>query len=196
MIYIRPERKEEREAINEIHKQAFGKSGERAVYLIEKLRNSPDFNPELSLAAIKNRQIVGHVLFSVVKIKTDKKEIPALSLTPMSVLPEFQKQKIGSLLVKEGLKACKRCGYDIVIVVGHSDYYPRFGFKQARKNGLEVHFKKTVPDNEFMFYEIKTGILRGEKGVVEFPACFDEAMAQKEASEAYINSGSKNDSKK
>ena len=175
MIFIRPERKEDRQTIHEVHLQAF--KDKRVVYLLEKLQDSPDFLPEFSLSAVKDKQIVGHILFSLVKIKTDRNEVLAPVLAPMSVLPEFQKQGVGSLLVKEGLKSCERLGYGLVFVVGHSDYYPRFGFRPARENGFEVHFKKQVPDEEFMVYEIKPGILKGIKGTVEFPSVFDEAMA-------------------
>ncbi len=142
MIIIRTEKQEDIESIREVNLMAFGQDGEGR--LVDAIRQSDEFIPALSLVAIENGQVVGHILFSPIKIETQTGDVDALSLAPMAVRPEFQNRGIGSELVREGLKSCKRLGHKIVVVVGHPDYYPRFGFVPARKKGLEAPFP--VPD--------------------------------------------------
>ncbi|MHB1128379.1 MAG: GNAT family N-acetyltransferase [Bacillota bacterium] len=78
---------------------------------------------------------------------------------------------IGSELVREGLKSCQRLGHKIVVVVGHPDYYPRFGFVPAREKGLEVLFP--VPDEAFMVFEFEGGDLDNIKGMIKYLPAFD-----------------------
>lgn len=172
MITIRSERQEDFSAIYEINKQVF--KGEIEPRLVEKIRRSNNFIPELSLVALKDDKIVGHILFSKVKLICEKEEKEILTLAPLAVLPEFQKQGIGSFLVKEGLKICRNLNHNIVIVVGRPDYYPRFGFIQARTKGLDISFKIPVPDEAFMVYELEKGFLDKIKGVVKLPSYFEE----------------------
>lgn len=178
MIFIRPERKEDYERINEVNRKAYKtykKSDERAVYLIEKLRNSPNFTPELSLVAVKDKQIVGHIFFCIVRAITNKGEIPAPAPSLLAVLPEFQKQGIGSLLLREGLKSCKRLGYSIVVVADphNPDHYSNLGFKF--KEGLRIFLK---PVEISMVCEIKNNALRGIKeSVVIYPPPFQEVLS-------------------
>ena len=126
MIKIQLEKGEYDTAIHEINVLAFGREDEAR--LVEDLRKSPDFIPELSLVAVKDKMVVGHILFSRIAIQTKTGSFPAMSLAPMAVHPEFQKQGIGSKLVRQGLERCRNLGYKVVIVVGHPNYYPRFGF--------------------------------------------------------------------
>ena len=90
----------------------------------------------------------------------------------MAVQPEFQKQGIGSQLVEKGLECCPRLGYEIVIVVGHPGYYPRFWFSSAKARGLGAPFP--VPDEAFMVVELTQGVLDGVSGMVVYPAAFNE----------------------
>ncbi len=168
MVAVRPETAKDYEAIHEINKLAFGGEGE--VLLVQRLRKSPSFIPELSLVAVKSGGVVGHILFSPIIIETHSGAVPALSLAPMAVLPEFQNQGIGSELVRQGLKESKRLEHNIVVVVGHPGYYPRFGFTPARAKGLEVPFK--VPDEAFMVLELIPDALRGTKGTLKYPPEF------------------------
>jgi putative acetyltransferase len=170
MIAIRLETADDYAAIREVNLLAFG--GEDEARLVENLRRSPDFMPELSLVAVKGGEVVGHILFSPVVIDTKEGAIPALALAPMSVRPELQNQGIGSNLVRHGLKECQRLGHRAVVVVGHPAYYPRFGFSSARAKGLEAPFP--VPDEAFLVLELVRGALDGVSGVVKYPAAFDE----------------------
>jgi putative acetyltransferase len=165
MITIRPEAAEDYAAIREVTLLAFGQEVE--AQLVEDLRRLPDFIPELSLVAVQDGEVVGHILFSPMAIETEKGAVPALSLAPMSVRPEWQNQGIGSQLVREGLKRCRSMGHEVVVVVGHPDYYPRFGFSSARAKGLEASFE--VPDEAFLVLDLAPGALDGITGTIKYP---------------------------
>jgi putative acetyltransferase len=173
MIHIRPEKPEDVMLIDELTRLAF--QGEDEANVIAAIRDSDYFIPELSLVALDdNTQTVGHILFSPVKIESPETSVEALALAPMAVLPEYQNRGIGSLLVQHGLEACKKLGYTIVIVVGHSEYYPRFGFRPARAYGIEAPFE--VPDEAFMVLELVPGALKNVRGVVKYSPAFDSAI--------------------
>src|SRR4030042_5939798 len=141
----RAEKAEDRAVIWEINRLAFG--GEAEPNLVDKIRKSAGFIPELSLCAGRQGRIVGHILFSLIEIRMDDRPdqlMPALSLAPIAVYPDFQNRGIGSALVRQGLEICRGLGPAVVVVVGHPDYYPRFGFTSARAKGLEAFFP--VPD--------------------------------------------------
>jgi len=169
MIKIQPEKGEYDTAIHEINVLGFGREDEAR--LVENLRKSPDFIPELSLVAVKDKRVIGYILFSRVTIQTKVGSFPALALAPMAVHPEFQKQGIGSKLKRQEFARCRNLGYKVVIVVGHPNYYPRFGFTSARAKGLEAPFP--VPDEVFMVIEIAPGALNGISGMVIYPPAFD-----------------------
>jgi putative acetyltransferase len=152
-------------AIHEINVLAFGQ--EREARLVENLRKCRSFNAQLSLDAVEEGRVVGHILFSPITIQTRKGLIPALALAPMAVHPEFQNQGIGSKLVREGLDRCRNFCHKIVVVVGHSVFYPRFGFTSARAKGLETPFP--VPDEAFMVIELVPGALDGISGMIVYP---------------------------
>jgi putative acetyltransferase len=170
MITIRPETTEDYAAIHEVNLLAFGQEIEPC--LVEALRESPDFIPELSLVTIEAGQVVGHILFSPMVIETKEGAVPALTLAPLAVRPEFQNQGIGSELVRDGLERCRNLCHKIVVVVGHPAYYPRFGFYPARAQGLEAPFP--VPDEAFLVLELAPGALDGVAGMVRFPPPFSE----------------------
>ncbi len=166
-MIIRKETKEDYKSIYEVNKKAFNQNDESE--LIQRIRTSKYFIAELSLVAEENGKIIGHILFSKIKI-IGEKEYESLSLAPMSVLPKFQKQGIGEKLVKKGLKKAKNLGFDSVIVIGHKDYYPRFGFEKASKWNIKCSFE--VPDDAFMAFELKVGALENKSGTVQFPKEF------------------------
>lgn len=170
MTTVRSEKPEDYQKIYQINKVAF--EGEVEAQLVNNLRKTKGFIPELSLVAEKDGEIVGHILFSIIHINTNTGNIPVLALAPMAVLPEYQKQGIGSLLIKEGLKKCKKLGHKIVVLVGHSDYYPRFGFTPAKERGLKLPFD--APDEAFLVYEIIPNSLAGITGTIEYPPEFAE----------------------
>ena len=170
MVRIRAERKSDTEVIHEVNRLAFGQEDESL--LIRRIRNSPRFIPDLSLVAVEEGRIVGHILFSPVGIKTEKGVTPALSLAPMAVLPASQNRGIGSELVREGLTRCRQLGHKIVVVIGHPGYYPRFGFIPARCKGLEVSLP--VPDETFMVQELVPKALDEVRGTVKYPPEFED----------------------
>src|SRR5262249_3955586 len=125
-VLIRPEIADDHEAIRHVNRLAFGQ--EEEARLVQALRDGG--HVRVSLVAEIDCQVVGHILFSDLSIVTESTTIPALALAPMAVLPEVQNQGIGSALVRLGLEVCKEQGHQIVVVVGHPAFYPRFGFSQ------------------------------------------------------------------
>ena len=170
MVIIRREIPEDMDSIRYVNEQAFGQKEEAK--LVEKLRNRDVVT--LSLVAVQDEQIVGHILFSPVTVESDCSNFEAIALAPMAVLPEYQHQGVGSQLVQFGLKECRNLGHEVVVVLGHSDYYPRFGFVPARPKGIDCEFE--VPDEAWMVLELREGALAGRKGTVKFQPEFQEAM--------------------
>ncbi len=171
MTTIRPETAEDYAAIREVNALAFGREVEAR--LVENLRRLPDFILELSLVAVEGGRVVGHILFSPLVVETKDGSVPALALGTLAVRPESQNQGIGSELVLDGLERCRSLGHRTVVVVGHANYYPRFGFSPARALGLEAPFP--VPDEAFLALELVPGALDGVAGMVRYPPPFGEA---------------------
>lgn len=130
--------------------------------LVNRLRKSAAFIPELSLVAEQDGRIVGHILFTKMKIG----EHLSLALAPVAVLPEFHGQGIGSALILEGHRIARELGYRSVIVVGHAYYYPRFGYRWASLYGIKAPFE--VPQDAFMALELVPGGLNGVSGMIEY----------------------------
>ncbi len=149
---IREETPEDFTVVWELNEQAFGGAAEAR--LVDMFRTAN--KAVVSLVATIDRRTVGHILFSPVTVTVSPKDFRAVELTPMSVLPEVQNRGIGSSLVREGLAACRRKGYDAVVVLGHSKYYPRFGFLRAADYGLDSEYN--APES-FMVVELKEGAL-------------------------------------
>jgi putative acetyltransferase len=123
----------------------------------------------VSLVAEQAGQVVGHILFSDLPIITNAGTVPALALAPMAVLPAFQKQGVGSALVRKGLEECRHKGHKIAVVVGHPHFYPRFGFSSK----LAAHLVSPFSGREsFMALELVAGSLDGVKGRVQYPPPF------------------------
>ena len=166
MLLIRPESSADWPAIRDVTVRAFGRAAEAR--LVEALRASPNFVAALSLVAVDDGHVVGHILFSRIHIRSAERRVPAMALAPVAVLPEHQRCGIGSALITHGLQECRRLGERIVVVVGHPNYYPRFGFTSARAAGLEAPF----PDAAFMVQALTPGALDGVRGTVEYPPAF------------------------
>ena len=170
-VTIRPENPNDLEAIAEVNRLAFGQEAE--AILVDLLRKSDAFVPELSLVAIADDKVIGHILFSeVVIVDANQNEFPSLALAPMAVLPAFQRKGIGGQLVKAGLEKAKALKYKSVIVLGHEHYYPKFGFEPAERWGIRPPFE--VPANVFMAIELVPGGLKGVSGTVRYPKEFSE----------------------
>ncbi|MFH1941183.1 MAG: N-acetyltransferase [bacterium] len=171
-ITIRAETKEDYLRITEINDLAFGQPNEGK--LVEKLRLTERFIPELSLVAEIEGVVVGHILLYPITIRSGKVQHDTLSLGPMSVMPNFQRSGIGSIMVIRGLQTAKALGHESVIVIGHPDYYPRFGFKRTVGWGIRSPFD--VPDEAFMALELKPNALRDKSGIVQYPKTFEDAV--------------------
>lgn len=162
MLSVRRETPEDIEAIHYVNEQAFG--GKQEADIVDALRNRGAVT--LSLVAVRGNKIVGHILFSPVTIESESSNFTAVALAPMAVLPEFQGKGIGSRLVNDGLEECRTLGHEIVVVLGHPDYYPRFGFVPARPRGIECEFE--APEEAWMIMELREGALAGRRGTVKF----------------------------
>lgn len=168
MVSCRCETEWDTPAIRELVIAAFGRADEAD--LIEIIRHSANFIPELSLVVTHQGEVLAHLLFSLIQIETADQRVPALALAPMAVLPEYQRQGFGSRLMEFGLGRCRELGHKIVIVLGHPEYYPRFGFQCASQFGIECGFP--VPDEAFFALELVPGGLDGVKGTVCYPSYF------------------------
>jgi putative acetyltransferase len=168
-VLIRGETVEDHGAIAQVNRAAFG--GDEESRLVELLRTDALIIASL-VAAGETGQVVGHILFSPVTIVTATSERRVASLAPMAVAPAVQRRGIGSLLVESGVRACAQAGYDAVIVVGHPDYYPRFGFSPELVAGLLNPF---VAGKAFMGLELVRGALSDlGQGTVVYPRAFDQ----------------------
>lgn len=141
-------------------------------FLVERLRKSKAFIPELSLVAEFEGKIVGHILLTKIKIKNEKYEFDSLALAPVSVLPKYQEKGIGSLLIKQAHKNAKELWYKSVVLLGHENYYPRFGYQLTEKFGIQLPFE--VPKENCMAIELVQGGLKNISGTVEYPKEFNE----------------------
>ena len=169
MLTIRLETPEDVESIRYVNEQAFGQENESK--LIEKLRNRGVLT--ISLVAIQDGEIVGHIAFSPVVIESGLSSFGAIALAPMAVLPAYQHRGIGSQMVRAGLEECRSRGHEIILVLGHPDYYPRFGFVPSKPKGIDCEFK--VPEEAWMILEMCEGTLVGRSGVVKFQPEFKDA---------------------
>ena len=162
---IRPERAADTAAVRAVNRAAFETGAEAE--LVDALRERVE--PVISLVADATGSIVGHILFSPVTL-SGHAELKIMGLAPMAVRPAEQRRGIGSALVRAGLKRCRQAGCAAVVVLGHPEYYPRFGFVPASRFGIACEYD--VPDEVFMAIELEPGILRDTSGTVRYHAAF------------------------
>ncbi|MCE5213778.1 MAG: N-acetyltransferase [Methanobacterium sp.] len=170
MIKIRPEKDTDHKAIFNLTARAFGRDHEAR--LLELFRKDRIYERELSLVAERDGEILGHILFTRISIEPHQEKFHAVILGPLAVKPGLQKQGIGSKLIAEGIETCQAQGYHSIIVIGHPNYYPKFGFKSATDEGLKSPVP--VPDEAFMVLELVPESLTGVKGEIKFPKEFFE----------------------
>lgn len=171
MIEIREEKKEDYKAIREVNDKAFKQSQEGI--LVDKIRESG--TEVLSLVAVSEGKVVGHIFFSMAKIENQPSLKKGMALAPMAVSPQHQNQSIGSMLIKEGIKRLKVKSVPYIIVLGHEDYYPRFGFEKASKYGIKCQWDG-VPDEAFMIMILDEKVMENVHGVAKYRDEFNEAI--------------------
>jgi putative acetyltransferase len=160
-MMIRREDPRDFNAVRIVNERAFGQPGEARI--VAALRGMAD---AISLVAVMSNQVVGHILFTPVTIDEADPPLSASGLAPMAVLPEFQRRGIGSALVNAGLDACRAAGHDLVVVLGHPGFYPRFGFAVAAAHGLRCEYP--VPPEAFMVIELRPDSLLRARGLVRY----------------------------
>jgi putative acetyltransferase len=163
---IRREQREDLVGVRETNEQAFGTTTEAR--LVDRLRDSSDC---ISLVATIGGRVIGHILFTPVSIEPET-IVRVAGLAPMSVRPEYQRVGIGSQLVRAGLDECRRLGYAAVVLVGHPEFYPRFGFVPGHTKGLQCEFP--VSAEAFMALELNEDALAGVAGLVRYRPEFAE----------------------
>lgn len=167
---IRQETSADTPAVYAVNLAAFGADNEAR--LVDLLRADEAFIPELSIVATLDGQIAGHILFTKIKIIDESgREHDSLALAPMAVLPAFQRQGIGSQLVRYGLARAQALGYRSVIVLGHEHYYPKFGFMPAARWNIKPPFE--APAAAFMGIELVKDGLKSVSGTVRYPKAFE-----------------------
>lgn len=171
MIKIRKENPSDISDVRKLNDSAFIQPQEGSI--VDKLREK--CNEILSLVAVHENKIVGHILFSPVTIEGKTKNIKGMGLAPMAVLPELQNQGIGSKLVMAGLDEIKRTACPFIIVLGHEKYYPRFGFVPASKYGVRCQWEN-VPDGVFMIMILNKKEFDGFSGTAKYREEFNEAV--------------------
>lgn len=167
LINIRACNRSDYQAIAELNQLAFERENE--ALLVELIRDSDQYIPELELVAELSCAFVGHILFSYIDL-VGQENLQVLGLAPIAVRPEFQRQGIGSTLVQVGLEAASSRGEVMVIVLGHPQFYSRFGFEPSVGYGIESPFP--VAEEAFMVKPLKNyqGRYRGK---VVYPPAFN-----------------------
>ncbi len=167
---IREERPEDIEEIRALNFVSFGRSQEGA--LVDALRSNGGVS--LSLVAMLGERVAGHALYSPVSIPRGKEKMIGAGLGPMAVLPELQRRGIGSQLIRAGNDTLRTRGCPFVVVLGHPEYYPRFGFCPASANGIRCGWR--VPDNAFMILSLDPSKISGATRVAKYRDEFLEVL--------------------
>jgi predicted N-acetyltransferase YhbS/protein-S-isoprenylcysteine O-methyltransferase Ste14 len=164
---IREEQPGDESGIRTVLRQAF--QGEEEADLVDRLRGRHVYR--ISLVAVQEGEIVGHILFTKVSIGGGRPDREAVALGPMAVAPTRQGQGVGSLLVREGVEACRLEGHSLIFVLGHPWFYPKFGFVPA--SSLGFRWEHEAPEEAFMALVFDYSAGPGPGGVVRFSPEFD-----------------------
>jgi putative acetyltransferase len=168
-VLIRAEQPGDWVAVHRVNEAAFETHLE--VNLVDALRQQEP--AVLSLVAAHDEAVVGHIMFSPVSL-SEHPGLRIMGLAPMAVAPPHQRSGIGSALVRAGLERCKELGFGAVVVLGHPEYYPRFGFSPASRFGIGCEYD--VPDDVFMMLELQPGFLDGTSGVIRYHDAFRNTL--------------------
>lgn len=172
---IRQETNKDHQEVFKVIEQAFMNEAftdHQEQFLVERLRKSEAFIPELSMVAELDGKVIGHILLTKIKINNDNNSFESLALAPVSVLPDHQGKGIGGELILSAHEKAKELGFSSIVILGHESYYPRFGYQQVHLFNIQLPFE--VPkENCFAIELIKNG-LDGVSGVVEYAKEFSE----------------------
>ena len=172
-IVIRQETAADQAVVYALVKEAFRgeeQSDHLEQELVDNLRRSESFIPELSLVAELDGVIVGHILVTRIKIRNDEASFDSLALAPVSVLPEYQRQDIGGKLIRAAHKIARELGHESVVLVGHKDYYPRFGYRLCELFDIKIPFD--APPEYCMAIELTPNALKHVSGTVVYDPAF------------------------
>lgn len=152
--------------------QHVGISDQQEHFLVDRLRKSNAFVPELSIVAESNNEIIGHILLTKISIVNNSTSFESLALAPVSVLPKFQNQGIGGKLIEESHRMAKELNFKSIVLLGHENYYPKFGYELTKKYNIEIPFD--APEENCMVIELVPNGLKGVSGKVEYHSAFFE----------------------
>ncbi len=162
MIEIREEQARDEAGVRRVNTEAFGQPGEAAI--VDALREH--CSDRLSLVALDGDDVVGHILFTPATLE----QVEGVGLAPMAVQPSRQRDGIGSKLVRRGLDELRERGCPFVIVLGHPEYYPRFGFERASARGIRCKWE--APDEAFMILVFDEAVMAGISGLAHYRSEF------------------------
>jgi putative acetyltransferase len=168
VVTIRFERPEDAAQVRHANELAFGQAMEAD--LVDKLRQA--CTDTLSLVA-EDDTIVGYIFFTPVLVESAERRVLGMALAPMAVLPDRQRRGIGSQLVRRGLNILRDRGCPFVVLVGHPEFYPRFGFEPCSAHGITSQWEG-IPDNAFMILVLDAQTMTGVSGVAKYRKEFDE----------------------
>jgi putative acetyltransferase len=167
LLLIRAEKESDISAVRSLNEAAFQRSAEAD--LVDALRRQA--RPIVSLVAERETIVVGHILFSPVSLEGGP-DLKIMGLAPMAVASRHQRSGIGSALVRAGLEQCKKLGVSAVAVLGHPEYYPRFGFLPSTR--FDIRSEYNVAEEAFMVVELEPGALRGRSGRIKYHPAFSQ----------------------
>jgi putative acetyltransferase len=162
---IRPRAAFDDAAIDAVLFAAFG--GEEEVRLVERLRRDGECFVEL-VAIDDAGDVVGHILFSRLAVTNTSRALNAVSLAPLAVRPDVQRRGVGDALTHAGIAACRAQNCELIVVLGHPKYYPRFGFSALLAKLLDAPYSGP----SFMALELTPGVVGAERWTVRYPPAF------------------------
>lgn len=167
-ILLRKSLQPDGRAISDVISAAFGAvEGQEITDLVSALLADPGAYPGLSLVASINDRIIGYILFTRTQIRNSRRQVSSVILAPLAVHPEYQHQGIGGQLIKEGIEQLKAAGVELVFVLGHPGYYPRYGFSPAGLAGFDAPYPVPLENSAaWMVQELQPGVIGHVSGQV------------------------------